>query len=238
MSLFGGGEVTTQQHLDVEDIRDDLLILKNGVVSLVMETTALNFDLLATEEQDAKILAFAGVLNSLSFPLQILISTTKKDVSSYIDKLEAHREKQISNALKRQISIYTKFVQNLTVKNEVLDKRFFITIPSIVGEVTRTSFWKQLFGKPIKITNLTSVLEKSKAQLFPKRDHISKQLKRMQISSRQLTTDELVRIFHAFYDPDRVGMERLNIQAEDYTAGIVTQEIQEQVEIDKSRIKH
>lgn len=223
MGIFGGNsEITTQDHLDVEDIRDDMLVLKNGVVSLVLETSALNFDLLSEPEQDAKIVTFAGVLNSLNFPLQILISTSKKDISSYVEKLVIHKEKQISPALKRQIEIYIQFIKNLTYRNEVLDKRFFVSIPSVVGEVTRTSFWKQLFGKPSRITNVPRLIEQAKLQLYPKRDHIIKQLKKMQIEAKQLTTDELIRLYHSLYDPDRIGFERLNIRAEDYTVGLVS----------------
>lgn len=237
MGLFGGTEITTQQHLDIEDIRDDLVISKTGVVSLVMETTALNFDLLAEEEQDAKIAAFAGVLNSLTFPLQIVISTTKKDVSSYIEKLNVHKDKQISPALKRQIEIYIQFIKNLTVKNEILDKRFFIGIPTIVGEVTRTSPWKQLFGKPVKITNVPMLIEKAKIQLYPKRDHMMKQLKKMQIDARQLTTDELIRLFYSLYDPDRVGLERLNIRSTDFTAGLVSSRSEATETLEAARLK-
>jgi hypothetical protein len=222
MALFGGQEITTQQHLDIEDIREDMILLKNGVVSLVLETTALNFDLLSEEEQDARIVAFARVLNSLTFPLQILISTQRKDVSSYVQKLSVHKERQISPALKRQIEIYMQFVKNLTVRNEVLDKRFFVAIPTVVGEVSRTSIWKQMFGKPVKIRNVPQVLEKARTQLLPKRDHIIKQLKKMQIHARQLNSDELIKLFYSFYDPDRAGLERLNIRSDEITSGLVT----------------
>jgi hypothetical protein len=222
VGLFGDDEITTQQHLDIEDIRDDLLVLKNGVVSLVMETTALNFDLLSEEEQDAKIDAFAAVLNSLNFPLQIVVSTSRKDVTGYIERLEIHKNRQINAALKRQIAIYMQFIKNLTVHNEILDKRFFVVVPSIVGDITRTSVWKQMFGKPSKITNLGRVLEQAKVKLYPKRDHITKQLKRMQIQARQLSSDELIRLYYSLYDPDRVGFERLNIRSEDLTTGLVS----------------
>lgn len=222
MGLFGDNITTTQQHLDIEDIKDGLLILKNGIVSLVLETTALNFDLLSEEEQDASIVAFSGVLNSLTFPLQILISTTKKDVSAYIEKLKNHRNKQISPALQRQMDIYISFIKNLAYRNEILDKRFFVAVPSVVGSVAKTSSLKQLFGKPVKITNVSSIVEKAKLELYPKRDHIVKQLKRIQIQARQLETDELIRLFYSLYDPDRVGLERLNIRYSDYTAGLVS----------------
>lgn len=237
MGIFSSDEISTQQHLDIEDVRDDLLVLKSGVVSLVLETTALNFDLLSEEEQDAKIEAFAAVLNSLNFPLQIVVSTSRKDVTGYIEKLERHKNKQINAALKRQIAIYIQFIKNLTVHNEILDKRFFVIVPSVVGDVTRTSVWKQMFGKPVKITNLARVLEQSKVKLYPKRDHITKQLKRMQISARQLTTDEIIRLFYSLYDPDRVGFERLNIRADDLRSGLVSALTEEGQQLLESRIK-
>src|SRR3990172_10627624 len=114
------------------------------------------------KEQDAKILSFAGLLNSLNFQMQIVIKTERTDLSAYIEKLGQYREQQISNALKAEIDIYTKFINNLTFNTEVLDKRFFVVIPEVVGEVQRTSFIKQLFGRKVKITNIKSILEKVK----------------------------------------------------------------------------
>ncbi|KXK26216.1 MAG: hypothetical protein TR69_WS6001001211 [candidate division WS6 bacterium OLB20] len=178
MGLFSPSKITTQQHLPIEDIRDDLVIMKNGNVSLVMETTALNFELLSEREQDAKILTFAGLLNSLQFQMQIVIMTERTDMSVYIDRLRSYREQQISNALRRQIDIYIKFINNLTFNTEVLDKRFFVVIPEVVAEVQRTSMVKQMFGKPAKITNLRSIIEKAKVKVYPKRDHLTKQFKK------------------------------------------------------------
>jgi hypothetical protein len=90
---------TTQDHLDIKDIRNDLVILRNGNVALVLETTALNFDLLSEDEQDARILAFAGLMNSVTFPIQIMIHTERTDVTNYIEKLQEIQVKQVSQAI-------------------------------------------------------------------------------------------------------------------------------------------
>lgn len=110
MKLFTW-QSTTQEHLDIEDIKQDLILCKNGQVSLVIETTAVNFDLLSEKEQEAKILAFAALINSLNFYIQILIRTEKLDVTRYIDRLEREREKQITDGLRKQIEIYTNFIK-------------------------------------------------------------------------------------------------------------------------------
>ncbi len=79
---------STQDHLGIRDIRDDLIITTQGSVAMVIQTSSINFDLLAEYEQDNKIYAFAGLLNSLNFRIQILIRTKRIDISNYIDYLK------------------------------------------------------------------------------------------------------------------------------------------------------
>lgn len=191
----------TQDHLSIETIKDNLVVMKNGTVSLVLKTTSVNFDLLSEPEQDGKIMAFAQLLNSLPHSFQILIRTKKVNIRNYIDYIKEFQGKQSSEGLNRQISIYLRFVQNLITKNEILDKNFFMVIPFRTIGVTKTSQMKQLFGKEEKITNLDRVLDQAKAYLYPKRDHIMKQLVRMGLSSNQLTTKELIELFFEFYNP-------------------------------------
>jgi hypothetical protein len=237
MGLLSSSTISTQEHLEIEDIRDDLVILKNGNVSLVLETTALNFELLSEKEQDGKILSFAGLMNSLNFQMQIVIRTERTDLSEYIEKLHLYRQQQISNALRRQIDIYIKFINNLTFNTEVLDKRFFVVVPEVVTEVQRTSFIKQLFGKKIKITNIKSILDRVKPKIYPKRDHLIKQFKRMNIVARQLTRDELIRIYYSMYDPDKAGLSKLELSPSDFTSSIVNPLTEEQRQQNLSNVK-
>lgn len=202
-----------------------------------METTALNFELLSEREQDAKILTFAGLLNSLQFQMQIVIMTERTDMSVYIDRLRSYREQQISNALRRQIDIYIKFINNLTFNTEVLDKRFFVVIPEVVAEVQRTSMVKQMFGKPAKITNLRSIIEKAKVKVYPKRDHLTKQFKKMGITARQLTNEELIRLYYSMYDPDKAGTSKLELQPSELTSGMVGALTEDEVNQELAAVK-
>ena len=120
---------STQDHLEVRDIVDDVVITKSGSVALVIQTNAINFDLLAEYEQDSKIYAFAGLLNSLNFHIQILIRTQRVDISNYINYLKNQNRDNMSTGLKSMLDIYTLFVQNLIVENNVLDKSFYVVIP-------------------------------------------------------------------------------------------------------------
>jgi hypothetical protein len=218
MALMSPSKLSTQDHLEIEDIRDDLVLLKDGRVSLVIETGAVNFDLLSEEEQDAKIKTFAGMLNSLNFQMQIVILTERSDLTSYLERLVAYREQQASKPLMKQIEIYIQFIKNLTYNREVLDKRFFIVIPEVSAEVQRTSIVKQIFGRRIQITNRKAIFEKSKINLYPKRDHLFKQFKKMGIEAWQLNNDQLVRLYYSMYDPDKIGAQNLELVTTKYTS--------------------
>lgn len=212
---------STQEHLEIEEIKDDLVILKTGVVSLVMEVSSVNFDLLSEREQDIKIMGFTGLLNSLDFQIQIVIKTEKTDISDYLGKLKVYREKQISNALKRQIDIYMHFITNLAINKEVLAKKIYVVIPEITGEVQRTGAIKQAFGKTAKITNLKPILDGAKPRIYPKRDHLIKQFKRIGLIARQLTNDQLIRLYYSMYDPDKIGVSKLQLGTSEFTASMV-----------------
>jgi len=221
MVRINKGIPSTQQHLDIADIKENLVVLKNGVVSLVLETTSLNFDLLSEREQDSKILSFAGLLNSLSFHIQIVIRTNRTDLSDYVELLKSQKTKQITDGLRKQMDIYIEFIKNLTVTNEVLEKRFFIVIPSSSGLSIRPGFFKRIFGGKEESINIDAAIDKATVKLYPRRDHIIKQLKRIGLFARQLSTLELVKLYYGVYNPERGGLEKLQLTRIDIDAPIV-----------------
>ena len=79
---------TTQDFIDILEIKNDLTVLKNGKVSAILQLNSINFELLSTREQDAVISAFAGILNSLNFPLQVVIRSRAMNIEKYVKKLE------------------------------------------------------------------------------------------------------------------------------------------------------
>lgn len=215
-------EATTQGHLNIEDIRSDLVILKNGNVTMVIETTALNFDLLSEKEQEIKIQQFGNLINSLTFPIQILIHTERTDITKYIESLQLVKNKQSSKALIKQMEIYIRFVKNLTLNHEVLDKRFFIAIPASLFAIKKSSMMGNIFGgqKQVNI-NVDKVIAKAQLELYPKRDHLIKQLKNIGLIAKQLNTDDLIKLYYAMYSPDKAGYNQLSLSREDFSAGMV-----------------
>lgn len=194
---------TTQEHLEIEDIRDDFVILRDGGAVLIITTTAINFGLLSEKEQDAIIYAYAAMINSLAFSLQIIVRSQKKDVSGYLKLLDRALEKEAKEEIKEQIRKYKEFISEIVAKNEVLDKKFYLAVPMTALEVGA----KQAFGSSIRRRKSLPfskdyILEKAKTNLLPKRDHLLKQLARLGLKAHQLTTSELIKLFFEIYNPD------------------------------------
>lgn len=210
MGLFGAFSSktkgsSTQDHIPFEEITQDLVLLKDGSVSLVLEVSAVNFQLLSEKEQEAKIRAFGDLLNSITFPLQISIHTEKKDVRKYISWLESQMRNEANSDLKNQIALYVQYVSKLVKKFNVLQKTFYVVVPYISPIIRRESFrdrFAEALGKKVNPLGDTSkIIERAKVKLGPRRDHVQKQLARMGIISRQLTTPELIALFHRIYNP-------------------------------------
>ena len=117
---------TTQDHLPVEDVVDGVVIMKDGSCASILKTSSVNFDLLSEKEQSALVFAYGGILNSLNFPVQIVIHSNTKDVSSYLKNLSATEEKLNNPLLKERMQSYRKFIEETVKKNDVLSKSFYI----------------------------------------------------------------------------------------------------------------
>ena len=178
---------TTQEHLLISDIKDDILLLKNGGGALVLQVSAVNFGLLSAREQIAIISAFAQMLNSLSFSIQILIYSERLNISSYISLLDKAQQAQVNPLLSKMIGNYKQFIQATIKENDVLDKKFFVIIP--------------LYSLELGIIATQQELEqKIKTVLLPRRDQIIRQLSRVGLKAAQLTNQQLIEVFYNIYN--------------------------------------
>jgi len=200
-------KASTQEHLDLEDVKDNIAILKDGSCFIILQTNAVNFDLLSESEQDATIYAYACLLNSLSFPIQLFIHSRQKDISSYLKLLKKQRLKQKNEKLKQQIIQYQQFIEKMVKENEVLDKKFYVVIPFSTFELgVSKTIKKKVLGKKNELPFPKDyILQKAKTHLFPKRDHIIKQFTRLGLKIFQLNTKQIIELFYDIYNPGLKG---------------------------------
>lgn len=223
---------TTQEHLDIADIKDNIVVLKNGGAVTVLETTAINFDLLSLQEQDAAIIAFSSLLNSLSFPIQITIRSRKMDISEYLEKVKEAEEKQTSQKIKNQIRAYRSFIQDeLITKEQVLEKSFYVSIPYKMGSFSSTTpfgFIEDLLGMQTKSksrVNVDKVLQEAKADLDPKKNFLIKEFTRIGIRAVEMKTPELIKLFYEIYNSETAQSQKIRGDVGDYTAALVEPKI-------------
>lgn len=218
---------STQEHLDIKEIKNNLVVNKDGSVSAVLQTTAVNFDLLSEIEQDAMISAFSMLLNSISFPIQIVIRSKRLDISKYLEKIN-RVEKKISDPLFReQASSYREFVQDVIEKNDVLDKKFYVVVSSGGRNISKGSSpfdWiLVLFGLHNRRINVDveQALKDASRDLQPKIEHLTAEFNRLGVKTRQLATQELVELYFDIYNPSTIHGQRIRTNVDDYRTAIV-----------------
>ncbi|MEK7166641.1 MAG: hypothetical protein AAB874_07575 [Patescibacteria group bacterium] len=190
---------TTQEFVEVEDIKDNLVLLADGSCVMIVETTAVNFGLLSEKEQEALIYAYSGLLNSLSFPIQVYLRSKHKDISAYLGLLEVAENKQTNPVLANRIARYRAFIASTVKERNVLDKKFYIVIPFSALELGPSNV-STLMGKRGLPYPKNYVFDRAKTVLGPKRDHILRQLNRLGLKGTQLSTQKLVELFHDVYN--------------------------------------
>jgi hypothetical protein len=200
---------TTQNHLPIADITNDIVVYKDGGAALIMESTSLNFGLLSEKEQAAVIAAYAAMINSLTFSIQLVVLTQRKDVSSYLNFLDEQAKKLTDPILSNLMQGYKKFITESVKKKNVLGKRFFVVLflsPLELGVAKSVAALTKREG-PLPFSE-SYVIKKAKITLYPRRDHLIRQAGRLGIKFKQLGTADLIDLFHSIYNPEHPAVKK------------------------------
>ncbi len=196
---------TTQKFTEIVDFKDNIVILEGNNACMIIEITASNFALLSKREQDSRIFAYAGLLNSLSFPIQILIRNRRMDISQYIVELEGVIQNTKNPQLATYVSYYASFVKEMVTVNVVLNKQFYIVLPfsslemGVGGAVPAQQ----------KGHESPFVIEAQKS-LGNKANSLVGQLQKFATSAKVLEKEELIKLFYEIYnDNTDVNIEQM-----------------------------
>lgn len=199
-----GKGASTQKYVDVEEIKDGVIVLKNGALRSILLVSSINFDLKSTDEQDAIIGQYQNFLNSLDFPAQIIISSRKLNIKPYLEYLK-DKEAQITNELLRlQISEYMNFVKNLTEVSNIMSKFFYIIVPFSPVETKEGGLFHKLssiFNPKQAIEAKREVFETYESQLWQRVDHVVAGLSGIGVKVAPLNTEEVIELLFNSYNP-------------------------------------
>ena len=192
---------STQNFVEIADIDHDIVLFVDGSAALIIATTAVNFGLLSEKEQESLIFAYAGLLNSLSFPIQIIIKSQQKDITAYIKLLEDVEAKQKNPKMKASIHSYRGFVESTVKEKNVLDKKFYLVIPFSsleLGVSANVLFGSKKRGLPYP---KPYIYERALTVLLPKRDHLLRLIGRLGLRGDQLNNEQLIKLYFSSYNP-------------------------------------
>src|SRR5579871_253625 len=119
---------STQKFIEIQNIQENIVLFENGDSCIIIGVTATNFALLSKDEQDGKIGAYASLLNSLSFPIQILIKSKRIQIQQYLKLLDNEMHSATNQKFAAFIHQYRDFIENLVTVSTVLEKQFYIVI--------------------------------------------------------------------------------------------------------------
>lgn len=195
----------TQRYLDISEIRDDIVIMKDGTLRVVLLCSSINFALKSEDEQNALISAYVGFLNSIDFPLQVVIQSRRLNIEDYLNRLKGAEKEQKNELLRVQIADYRSFVGELVELGQIMSKRFYVVVPySPLGNKRKgffTRFSEAL--SPVLSVKLREerFLEKKK-DLMLRVNHVSSGLASMSVQAIQLDSQGLIELYYNVYNPD------------------------------------
>jgi hypothetical protein len=193
-------DASTQHYLNIADIQSDTLVLKNGELRQIVEITALNFALKSEAEQSAIIYQYQAFLNSLQFPVQILVQSRRLDLSTYVSDLQARIAQTNSQLMKIQIADYIDFISRLITLGSIMEKHFYVVVPYSATAQTGKNMLTRIFKRDG--TQLTpKEMNDGRAKIADRVNIIRSGLGSIGLTSRVLTNDEIIRVLYSTYNP-------------------------------------
>ncbi|HEY9583864.1 MAG TPA: hypothetical protein VJI66_02800 [Candidatus Paceibacterota bacterium] len=194
---------TTQEFVPIQEIRDGIVMLKDGSMRSIILASSLNFALKSADEQNAIILQFQNFLNSLDFSIQIFVQSKRLDIRPYIALLEERYKEQVTELMKIQTREYIEFIKTFVDNSNIMTKGFFIVIPytpSMLGisKNPLTSIMKK--GKKDQVLE-NNKFEEYRSQLEQRVGVVEQGLVRCGIRVAELGTEEVVELYYKIFNP-------------------------------------
>lgn len=202
---------STLNFMEVSEVRDGIVILREGQMRVIMAVSSANFALKSSKEQDMLIGAFQGLLNSLDTPIQILVQSRKLNLNNYIDKLKQLEDEQSNDLLKIKMQEYIEYIQEMLQQINIMNKDFYVILgyePSTLKD--------DLFGKFFRALNPANYIKqeqtefnKNKQKLMRMADSLMSRFSSLDLQIQLLNTEQIIALMYNSYNPDTLESIRL-----------------------------
>jgi len=189
-------KASTQQFLALEEIKEGVVVLRNKALRGILMVSSLNFALKSEEEQQAIIYQFQSFLNSLDFPLEIVVQSRRLNMTGYLNKLKDLQANQESELLQTQTAEYERFIRELITEGSIMSKNFFVVVPFASIDIPGVKKKE----KGLKLNR--ERFQRCKSQLWQRMEFVALGLRRCGLKCVPLNTAELIELFWALHHPE------------------------------------
>lgn len=205
---------STQRFVPIAEIRNDTVLLKNGGLRAVLQVEALNFNLKSETEQKSIVAGYESFVNTLNFPLQIFVRSSKMNIDPYLEQLRLVGEKQGNPLLREQTLSYVHFIERLIDVADIMQKRFYVVVP-IDQKAGKRTLIEQFFGWLQQDDSVAKASRRNREFLLGSRslkervNLVQTGLENVGLQSRRLTTHELIGLYYQIYNPKTSQEQKL-----------------------------
>jgi len=194
----------TQEFVPIKEIRDGIVVLRDGGLRAVVLASSTNLSLKSNDEQQAIILQFQNFLNTLDFPIQISVQSRRLDIKPYLLQLENRLKEQTEPLLKLQTKEYIEFIKNFTDNVSIMTKNFFIIVPYTQASFNpiKQGFFAKIFSRGnTEESTPQADFEEKRSRLEQRVSVIEQGLGRCGLRSARLGTEEVIEVFYKVFNP-------------------------------------
>lgn len=214
---------STQNHLMISEIRDGLVIMRDGGLRMVIMASAVNFDLKSSSEQDAIESSYQGFLNGLHFPIQILVRSRRMNLDNYLNDLERLQSEQENKLLAGLMEDYIFNIRGLVQDINIMDKEFFVVVPYYTllssKEGLNSKIQKAMTASK-EVTQSAETYDAHKRELIQRTNMVAQGLAQMGVRAAVLNTQELIELFYSVYNEDESQNQSL-VEVDDLMTPVV-----------------
>lgn len=197
-------ENSTQKFLNIDGIQDGMIVLKNKALRAIVMCSSINFSLMSADEQKGKVFAYQDFLNSLNFPIEIVVQSRKLNISRYLEKVGEAERMQENELLRMQTAEYGQFIKSLVELSNITTNHYYVIVPySPPGLETKGIFdkLKKIISPAKEVQQQKVGLQKQKEELTLRVNSVVSGLSGVGIQAAQLNTQEVVELLYAWYNP-------------------------------------
>lgn len=204
--------VPSQRYLDIAEIKEDIVVMKDGTIRAVLLVSSINFALKSMDEQNAIVQAYMQFLNSLDFPIQVVIQSRRMNIDDYIRRLGDAEKIQHNDLLRRQIGDYRDYIKQLVELGDIMQKKFFIVVPLDPSTDKQKGFFQRLseiLSPAVSIKLSDEKFQSNKQSLMLRVNAVSGGLQSMSLNAAMLDTQSLIELFYTVYNPEMFENQRM-----------------------------